>query len=149
MDIEAQLEMEKESIDNYFENIDEKSTESLYFTLRNYIENTTISEIKNKNRNAKTLLFSQNENNKLYRGYIRCIYLDASKLKKLGKSLYITHALIYPRKGNILDRELRRLLHDLSHIDSVYIESILDDNVVSSFESKGWNIEYSNAFIKK
>jgi hypothetical protein len=103
----------------------------------------------NKNRNAKTLLFSQSVNGMLYRGFMRVVYLDCSRFKNLGKCLYITHIMISPRKGKFLNTDLKRILNDVSNIDSIYIESILSDKVLSSFIANGWTEDNNSVLLKK
>jgi hypothetical protein len=142
-------EMEKDEVESYFEDHDLDNIEPLYLVLSNYLQSTPISSMMNKDKNEETLVFKQTINGVLYRGFIKVNYLDCSRFKKLNRCLYITHVIITPRKGKILDTELKRLLNDMTNIDSIFIESILSDKVIDSFSSNGWTIDGDNAFIKK
>lgn len=148
---EMEKEMEKQEIDHMFQEKDISEIQPLYDVLRNFLDTTPISSMMHKHKNINLLLFAETINGVLYRGYIKAVYMDLTRLKNLGKCLYITHVIISPRKGNILDRDLKRILHDAPNVDSIFIESILSDKVLNSFVSKGWTLDnYSNnVFIKK
>ena len=105
--------------------------------------------MKKKHKNLKLLLFAQTINDILYRGFVKVVYMDLTRFQNLGKCLYITHVIITPRKGRILDKELKRILNDMPNLlDSVYIESILSDKVLESFVSNDWTAYNNSVFIK-
>jgi hypothetical protein len=139
MEMSDEEEIEKQAVDEYFEDIHE--TLPLYNVLYDYVTTTPISKIKHKN--AQDLFFAQTENGVFYRGHIRAMYLDYTWFKNLGKCLYITHVIISPRRGQFLHRSLRQLFNELP-MDSVYIESILSQKVLDSFVSKGWTQDNNN-----
>lgn len=143
--LDKEEDIEKRVVDCYFDGINIDDVQSLYNVLLNYLSTTAISS--KKYINEQELLFSQMENDILYRGYIKIMYLDCSRFKNLKKCLYITHVIISPRRGKFMDRDLRRILNE-SNIDSVYIESILSDKVLDSFISQGWIKDNSNVILK-
>lgn len=144
--LDKEEDIEKIAIDCYFDDININKVPSLNNVLLDYLSITSISS--KKYINERELLFSQTENGILYRGYIRIMYLDCSRFKNLKKCLYITHVITSPRRGKIMDRDLRRILNE-SNIDSIYIESILSDKVLESFISKGWIKDNSSVILKK
>jgi hypothetical protein len=146
-----EVEMEKDQVDMYFEGSDPSDIKTLKEVLDDYLENTPISP--RKFRNEEDLIFSQTKNGILYRGYINVMYWNAGKLLdrfNLGNCLYITHVLISPRKGNILDETLKEVLNN-PKINSIYIESIMSDEVLESFLRKGWTQagQDNSVYLKK
>jgi len=143
-------EMEKEQVDMYFEGSIPSDIKPLKEVLEDYLENTPISQ--RKSTNAEELIFAQTINGTLYRGYINVMYWNAGKFDrlKLGNCLYITHVIISPRGGNILDQTLREVLNN-PKINSIYIEAIMSDEALASFIRKGWTADgYNNSvFLKK
>ena len=142
--------MEKDQVDMYFEGSDLSDIKPLKEVLDDYLENTPISA--RKFANQEDLIFAQTKNGTLYRGYINVMYWNAGKFDrlKLGNCLYITHVLISPRKGNILDETLKEVLNN-PKIDSIYIESIMADEVLESFLRKGWTQvgQENSVYLKK
>ena len=142
-------EMEKEQVDMYFEGSKPSDIKPLKEVLDTYLESTPISQ--RKFTNAEDLIFAQTINGTLYRGYINVMYWNAGKFDrlKLGNCLYITHVIISPRGGNVLDPTLREVLNN-PKINSIYIEAIMSDDALASFIRKGWTADgYNNVFLKK
>jgi len=143
-------EMEKDQVDMYFEASEPSDIKTLKEVLDDYLENTQVSA--RKFTNEEDLIFSQTKNGTLYRGYINVMYWNFGKLDrlKLGNCLYITHVIISPRKGNILDETLKEVLNN-PKINSIYIESIMADEVLESFLRKGWTQagQDNSVYLKK
>lgn len=147
-----EAEMEKDQVDRYFEESehDPSDIKTLKEVLDDYLEDTQISA--RKFTNEEGLIFAQTKNSTLYRGYINVMYWNAGKFDrlKLGNCLYITHVVISPRKGNILDETLKEVLNN-PKINSIYIESIMADEVLESFLGKGWTQagQDNSVYLKK
>lgn len=98
---------------------------------------TTISPRKKEN---VLVLFEERKNEIVYRGFLRGSYmLYRGKLGAMPeggfKTLYVTHAAIYPTGG--------KFALDLSHlqgkVDAVYLEAVLDDEFVLPYLVRsGW-----------
>lgn len=146
---DLEMEMEKMTIDEYFEEVNMKYVKSLYELLKIYLQNTKISNLKDKHYNLKTFLFTEKIDNILYRGHIRFNYMDCSKFKNLGNCLYITHIMIYPRRGNFFKSTLKKILYENDNIDTIFIEAIMSEKVLKSFEDDKWIITDNSAFITK
>jgi len=135
--MEEEDERERDEVDMYFEESETSDIKPLKEVLDDYLERTPISARKYTNQEG--LIFEQTKNGTLYRGYINVMYWNSGKLDrlKLGNCLYITHVIISPRKGNILDETLKEVLNN-PNINSIYIESIMAEEVLQSFLRKGW-----------
>ena len=147
-------EEEKSEVDSYFEaNSEEEAVKkTLKEVLQEYVQTAELTtKSLDKSKNSKVLLFKQTVNGTLYRGFIKLVYFDASRLYNLGKCLYITHVIVSPRKGNFLDPTLKEILQENTNkLDSIYIESIMSERVVEYFEENGWSVVGgNNVFLKK
>jgi hypothetical protein len=136
----------------YFEDISPSDVPSLQEVLNDYIDRTPVNKTMNKERNQEELLFAQVVNDTLYRGYIRVMYWDWSRKRPhpFPNCLYITHMMITPRGGNLLDTALKQVIHN-PKVDTIYIESIMSDDLLAKFQDKGWTVDgYSNnVYLKK
>jgi hypothetical protein len=145
------LANEKCYIDLVFSDVNLADLVSLKETLKGYLEQTSLNKTFFKDKNNAELCFCQTIDGTLYRGVVQVLYWDYNRHRsKLGKCLYITHAMISPRKGNILDSTLKEILQD-ERVDSVFIEAILDERLMAKFVEKGWQADgyANNVFIKK
>lgn len=143
------MELEKMEIDEYFERVDIEYIHSLYELLTSYLQNIKIVRMIDKHNKMKDSLFIKKDNKNLYRGFIRYNYIDCSNFQNLGNCLYITHIMIYPRRGDFFKPTLKKILYENDNIDSIFIEAILSDKVLQSFIDNGWNIINNSCFITK
>jgi len=140
---------EQQQIDAYFEGSDLSSIKPLQEALNDYLVETEVSP--NKLRNVREILFAQTVNGTLYRGFITVTFWNWNHGRvdrhRLGNCLYITHVMISPRGGNIIDVALKELNNP--KINSIYIESIMAEEVIESFVRKGWTRDGENVYLKK
>jgi hypothetical protein len=94
-------------------------------------------------------LFAETIGGVRYRGHIQFNYLDCALFRNLGNCLYITHIIIHPRRGNFFKPTLEKILYENDNIDTVFVEAIMSDKLLQSFEDDGWIITNSSAFITK
>ena len=109
------------------------------------IQGLQTTELSSRKKENVVVLFEESKNGVVYRGFLRAAYmlyrggLGGAKQEDGFKTLYVTHAAVYPTGGKIVSDGLLGLLRTPLQLDAVYIEAILDDAVVLPyFEKEGW-----------
>lgn len=148
-------ELEQEEIDLKFE--EQKQTPATVPTLteviNNYIQKVIATMRPHQKQNPlyqsppEELLFKeQRDSEDFYKGFIDLNLRNRRIQGQTYMTLYITHVMISPRGGNILDKVLKDVLLQNEAIDAVYIEAILSDHVLDRFVAKGWTQDgYGNS----
>ena len=142
--MEEDLELEQLEIDFKFEQ--QQQTIATVQTLTEVINNYIAKHAQSIQRQhplyqsqPEELLFKeQRDGQDFYRGFIDLNLRNRRIQGDFRMTLYITHVMISPRGGNILDRVLKDVLWHNEAIDAVYIEAILSDHVVDRLKAKGW-----------
>jgi len=127
-------------------------------SLENVLNNYLIEQ-RNSQRpgppQAQEEIFEEETRQTRHRGFIQFKYFpESNRNPNLKKCLQITHVLIVPRGGNILDTVLRNVLNNPNNsdlLDSIQIQSILDSGAQLHFGKKNWTPENasSNTYILK
>jgi hypothetical protein len=130
--MEDNIEIESLDVESKFEENGNPEPGSLKDVLTTYLQSKTMPTQRIRHR-YEDLLFKQEKNGFEYRGYIR-VGVGFINNKSC---LSITHVVIAPRGGDLLNPTLTEILRD-SPLQSIMIENVMSEYVIEKFIEKGW-----------
>ena len=139
--------LEKEMVNRAFKNVGiDNYPPRLYNALQDYLDVRMLETTQPGQIDYKQILFMENKNDIMYRGFmILGIGLIDEK-----PCLNISHVMISPRGGNLLNSNLKLILENNQQLQSILIKDVISRTVRSKFQINGWKIMVDGSvYLKK